>query len=109
LRIAGLKSGKSVTAEVRVGIVCPVLDVLEETPDHGSGNDVSGVVRLAQALEGDADHLAVLKHRAAGVSRVDGGIDLHDEVRVRPRVRVGLEVDPRNHAAVTERRSPPTG
>ncbi len=44
-------------------------------------------------MEGDADDFVVLEDGAAGVTGVDGGIDLDDEVRIGAAVGVGLEID----------------
>ena len=79
-------------------VVAAVLDILDEAPDDGCRDDVSGVVRLGEALESHADHLAILQHRATGVARVDRRIDLHDEVGIRPAVGVWLEIDARDDA-----------
>jgi hypothetical protein len=50
--------------------------------------NISGV-----ALEGNADDLVVLKDWAAGVSRVDRGINLNSKVVVYAGVTVSAEVD----------------
>ena len=76
----GVVKGELGYAEFRVVVVGAVLDVLQEAFHDGSGNDVAGVVRLAEALEGDADGLAVLEDGAAGIAGIDRGVDLDDEV-----------------------------
>src|SRR4029077_10081124 len=51
------------------------------------------------ALKGDADHLALLKHRPTTVARGYGRVDLHRQVRIYSRVRISLKIDSRDYAA----------
>ena len=87
--------------QIDVFVVVPVADVLEEMLQHRRGDHVADVLRhvAAVTLERDADHLAVLQHRAAGVAGVDRRVDLAGEVVVHRRMAVRLEVDPRDDAA----------
>ena len=72
-----------------------IFDVLEKTPNDRRWNHVAYVLRdvPAVALEGDADHLAVLEHGSAAVARVYRRIDLHGQMGVHAGVRIGLKVD----------------
>ena len=66
-----------------IAIIMPVLDILEKPANHRRGNHVSDALGdvAAVTLEGDADHFAVLHHRAAAVSRIDLRADLDREMR----------------------------
>ena len=83
---------------VREAVVAAVLEVREEVPDDRDGDEEAHVVGAREALEGDAHHPAVLDHRAAAVARVDGGVGLHDEVRVGAAVHVPARLDARDDA-----------
>ena len=80
-------------AEIGIVVIAAVAYILQETFHDRSRDDVAGVVRLAETLECDADHLSVLQHGAAGVAWIDRRIDLHNQVGVRSAVRIGLEID----------------
>ncbi len=86
--------------EIDVAIVVPILDVLQETPNHRRRNHVGHPLRdvAAVALESHAHHLARLEHRAAAVPGIDLRADLDREVRVGRGVGVKIEIDPRHDA-----------
>ena len=84
---AGLETG------VREPVVGPVVEVLEEVPDHGDGDEEAHVVEAGEALEGHPDHPAVLHHRPPAVAGVDGGVGLDHEVGVGPAVDVAPHLD----------------
>ena len=88
-------------AEVDEAVVFAVFDVLEEAAHDWGGDHVAGVLGdvAAVALEGDADDHVVLEDGAAGVSWVDGGIDLDGEVLICAAVGVFLVVDAADDAA----------
>ena len=86
--------------EPRVGeaVVAAVLEVGEEVADDGDRDEEAHVVGARKALEGDAGHAALLHHRPAAVAGVDGGVRLHDEVRVGAAVHVAARLDARDDA-----------
>ena len=72
--------------------------VRQEVLDGRHGNHVADVLGLLLVLEGDTDDAArLVDGRPAAVARVDGRVDLDGE-QVGARVRVALNLNPRNHA-----------
>ena len=63
------------------------------------GMKKAGALQAGQALEGDADHLVVLDHRAAAVAGIDRRVGLHGEEGAVADVHVVLHVDARDDAA----------
>lgn len=93
-----VEKGEGVDADVHVVIVGPVFDILEEAVYHWCGDNIANIVGLRVPLKSDSNDFAILDHRSAGVSRVDGGVDLNDEVGICPGVAVAAEINPGDHA-----------
>ena len=86
--------------QIHVAVVMPIFHILEKTTDDRRGNHVADILRdiAAVALKGDADHLAILEHGSAAVSRIDGRIDLDGQMGVHAGMRIRLEINARYHA-----------
>src|ERR1043165_1935621 len=76
----------------------PVADILQKPLYHRCGNHVSHTLGhiTAVTLEGYADYFAVLHDRAATISGVYLRADLDRQMLIDRRVRVELEINPRN-------------
>ncbi len=84
--------------QVHVLVVMAVFHVLEKAPDDGGGNHVAHILGhvAAVTLEGDAHDFSVLQDGSAAVTGIDRRVDLDGEVRIHSRVRVRLEIHPRD-------------
>ena len=80
--------------QIRIAIIDPILNIIQEMVDHRDRDDMPDILRCLNNLESDPHDLFILENRATAVPRVDGGVDLEDEVIIPAGMAVASIINP---------------